>query len=335
MRIVPITFSSMEKIFGKHVLLKLLVALLPTLVFLQDYAWMTTNKMVGFAFVILFVVILWSAWSFEDKNAIFERYFRLMEVGFFLMPLSALVMTFIFGSQAIISSTDGISQAGVAIGTAIGGTVVVAIAFVVGLTMGFVMHLVSGSYAKKMEHSKQPETFATKHGVILPILALIVLSFIIGIVSSAEYSAQVAKEQQALGVINLPRAETDPIVTVERPEIESQKVTVEITKKDFVTVDYQEQITMNIEFTNHTEKEIRGVEGVLTLYDIFDNRIFSITVRYDKSIPAQGKKIWESGIDYNQFIDEDVKLKQTALENLKHQWRISTIIYADGSKETL
>ena len=106
----------MEKIFGKHVLLKLLVALLPTLVFLQDYAWMTTNKMVGFAFVILFVVILWSAWSFEDKNAIFERYFRLMEVGFFLMPLSALVMTFIFGSQAIISSTDGISQAGVAIG---------------------------------------------------------------------------------------------------------------------------------------------------------------------------------------------------------------------------
>ena len=44
--------------------------------------------------------------------------------------------------------------------------------------------------------------------------------------------------------------------------------------------------------------------------------------------------MWKAGIDYNQFIDEDVKLKNTELENLKYKWEIYTIIYEDGSKET-
>jgi len=73
---------------------------------------------------------------------------------------------------------------------------------------------------------------------------------------------------------------------------------------------------------------------VLTFYDIFDNKISATKISYDKGIPANGSKVWKSGMDYNQFMDEDVKLKNTELKDLKYKWEVSTIIYADGSKET-
>ena len=103
---------------------------------------------------------------------------------------------------------------------------------------------------------------------------------------------------------------------------------------DYMSGDFQNQITLDLKFTNETDKDIAGVQGILTLYDIFDNKISVITVSYDKGIPAHTSKVWASGIDYNEFIDEDVKLKNTELQNLKYKWEVNTIIYKDGSKET-
>lgn len=116
------------------------------------------------------------------------------------------------------------------------------------------------------------------------------------------------------------------------------KITLEITNKgfheaDFMSGDYQTQITMDLKFTNETDKEIKGVEGVLTFFDIFDNKISATKISYDKGIPASQSKVWKSGIDFNQFMDEDIKLKNTELEDLKYKWEVSTIIYADGNKE--
>jgi len=33
-------------------------------------------------------------------------------------------------------------------------------------------------------------------------------------------------------------------------------------------------------------------------------------------------------------MDEDIKLKNTELKDLKYKWEVSTIIYADGTKDT-
>lgn len=208
----------MEKPSKKHVLLKLLVALLPTLIFLQNYSWMTANRMTGLAFVILFLAIVWTAWSFEDKNAVLERYFRLTEVGFFFLPLSALIMTFVLGAQAIGTSADGAAQAGAAIGTAIGGTLVIVLSFVIGIPAGIIMHLVSGNYAKKMDagHGKQPETVGAKHGVVLSIGILFLLAIVLGAAGAASsqgkasLSAQQASQKSVAAEI--PPKEEKPII---------------------------------------------------------------------------------------------------------------------------
>lgn len=296
----------------------------------------------GLAFILLFVFVVWTSWSFESKNAVFERYFRLMEVAFFFMPISAIIMTFVLGAQAVSSTTSAGEQAGAAIGTAIGGTFVVVIACVVGLTMGIIMHLVCGSYAKKVdtEHAKQPETLAAKHGVILSIFALIVLALVLGSTSNTQNTQQPTQEKKQLES-SLQQGGANQMVpaNTEQAKIELQKVTLEITDKgfhqaDYMSGSYQDQITMSLKFTNNTDKEIRGVEGTLTFYDIFDNEISTKSISYDKEIPAKESKIWESGIDYNQFMDEDVKLKNTELKNLKYKWNVSTIVYVDGNKDT-
>ena len=57
---------------------------------------------------------------------------------------------------------------------------------------------------------------------------------------------------------------------------------------------------------------------MLTFYDIFDNKIKAVNVGYDQVIPANGSNTWLNvGKHYNQFIDKDVKLKNTELQNLQ------------------
>ena len=333
----------MKENIKKHLSLKVLLALLPALIFWQNYAWMTSNSYMGIGFLIIWVLMIWNVYQFTEKNHILERFFRLTEISFFLLPLSALVLTFIIGSKMISSSANQFEQAGGAIGTAIGGTFITIIAFIIGIAGGIIMHLVTKKYEKKAEASgiKQIETSASKHGVILSIVALIVLAIIMGSISSAKHVANIVKEKEELSKsLQQGGVAKTEIVSPEENTTQSNKVSLEILKKGFNESDfssgnyYPEQITMELKFTNETDKDIKGVEGMLTLYDIFDNKISSTSVGYDKSIPAHQSKIWKSGTDYNQFMDEDVKLKNTELENLKYKWEVTTIIYTDGSKET-
>jgi len=333
----------MENTIKKHIVLKILLALLPALIFTQNYAWMTLNSYLGIAFLIIWALMIWSVYQFTEKNHIIERYFRLTEISFFLLPLSAIIFSFVLGSKAVSSTTNGFEQAGAALGTAIGGTFIVVLSFIIGLAGGVIMHLITNKYEKKAETSgvKQIETLSNKHGVILSLVAIILLAIIMGSVSSAQHSANVAKEKEELSN-SLQQGGTNQNNTTnpEQAKPEIKKVTLEITSKSFheadiMSGDYQDQITMDLKFTNETDKEIKGVEGVLTFFDIFDNKISATKISYDKGIPASQSKVWKSGMDFNQFMDEDIKLKNTELKDLKYKWEVSTIIYADGTKETL
>ena len=120
---------------------------------------------------------------------------------------------------------------------------------------------------------------------------------------------------------------------LESVESTIEKIKIKILSKGFYEGNFTSKITMDIKFINKTNKAIRGFEGYITFYDIFDNKIKSISISYDQGVPANGEKIWSGGIDYNQFIDADKKLKGKSLENLTYKWQLKTIIYSDNSKE--
>ena len=331
-----LSFSQlMENFYKKHVVLKFLLALLPAAVFTQNYGWMTANSYIGWAFLLIWALMIWSVAQFTEKNQVLERLFRQTEIGFFLLPVSAIVLTFVLGAQSVSSTTSSAGQAGAAIGTAIGGTFAVILSFIFGLTGGVIMHLVAGKYDKKAKFvgTKETETLAAKHGVILSVVGVIVLAVIMGLAASAHKATMQAEEKAGLqqaGASQSGKASS---------ETGTDKVSIEITKKGFIEADYragtyEDLLTMTFRITNHTAKDIKGVQGVVTFYDIFGNKIFASNLAYDQGILASSTKTYETSVHYNQFMEDEVKLRNTSLDNLKFKWDVSTIVYADDTTET-
>lgn len=314
----------------EHVMLKIALALLPAVIFIQNYGWMTANAYLGWAFLIIWAVMIWSLLQLAEKNSILERVFRLAEIGFFLLPLSALIMTFVLGSK--IEGGSSLEQAGAAIGMAIGGAFVVGVGFAAGIAGGIIMHLVASKYEKKAEASgvKPRDEFSNRHGVVLAIAAVFLLAVVLGSVAAAKNRAAAQKEKEGLqsGGSSLATPASD----------NKEKISLEILKKGFQASNwqagvYEDQITMTLKLTNGTDRDVRGVQGIVVFYDIFGGQIDGARISYDEGLAVGSSTVWEAYLDYNPYIDEKVKLRNTALENLKFKWEVNAIVYADGSTE--
>lgn len=88
---------------------------------------------------------------------------------------------------------------------------------------------------------------------------------------------------------------------------------------------------------NMTDKEIKGVEGELVVKDLFGKKI--ITIGWDitgENIPANGSITQEGyGVEINQFMDVHMKLYNTNYDDLKFEYNVKKIVYADGTTESL
>jgi len=295
---------------------------------------MASNNRLSSAFLIIWVLMIWNVWQLTEKNHIFERFFRLTEISFFFLPLSAIILTFVLGTKAITSTENAFERAGAMLGATMGGIFAVVLAFIIGLIGGIIMHLIANKYEKKAEVSniKQPETTANKHGIILSLVGVIALVIVMGTITGMQNISKKIEEKE-----NLQQGGENQTST--QNQTQSDRISLEIIKKGFVEANYesgnyQDKITMDLKFTNKTGKNIKGFEGVLVYFDIFDNQITGNKITYDEGIPAHESKIWKTERDYNQFMDEDIKLKDTDLNNLKYEWKVKTIIYEDDTKET-
>jgi len=111
----------------------------------------------------------------------------------------------------------------------------------------------------------------------------------------------------------------------------NQALTVSLYKKDFFEYKYQEYLLYNFIFENKTDKKIKAFKGSVSLSDLFDKEIKSINLTYDNGIEPNSTAKWEGQSKFNQFIDEDVTLKNKDLEDLKITWSPEKIIFEDGS----
>ena len=121
---------------------------------------------------------------------------------------------------------------------------------------------------------------------------------------------------------------------------EDQKVTVAVTGKESLDINYNAgrfmpRVTFAFAVSNHTEKDIKGVQGVLTIKDLFGVDIMSVNLDFTgQTIAANGSAAFEDlGIEINQFISEDVKVYNTDFEDLNFEYQVSSIVYEDGTTE--
>lgn len=110
-----------------------------------------------------------------------------------------------------------------------------------------------------------------------------------------------------------------------------QAVMVSCFEKGFMELDYKDFITYKFIIKNKTDKPIRAVKGSITFTNLFDDEINSLSFVYDQPIAANTKAIWNAQTDYNQFMDEDISLKNKDIEDMKVIWKPEKIIFEDGS----
>jgi hypothetical protein len=108
-------------------------------------------------------------------------------------------------------------------------------------------------------------------------------------------------------------------------------VMVTCFKKGYVEVDYQDYITYGFAIQNKTKLAIRAVKGTIIFTDLFDIEINKLSFTYDQPIKAGATANWDATTDYNQFMDDDVRLKNKELKDLKIVWKPIKVIFQDGT----
>lgn len=140
------------------------------------------------------------------------------------------------------------------------------------------------------------------------------------------------------------RVEMD--LTVEREKIEAEKakqeelerierfrsmVSVELLQKGFTELSYRDYITLKFLILNTSDKNIRAVKGSVVFKDLFGEQIKEVGFTYDDPIPANKQVTYNASLKHNKFIDEDQRLKDKDLDDLKLEWIPESIILEDGT----
>jgi len=108
-------------------------------------------------------------------------------------------------------------------------------------------------------------------------------------------------------------------------------LTVAMYDKGYTKYDYQDYLTYSLAFENKSQKNIRAFKGSLIINDLFDSEIKSINLTIDDPIASGETFKGTYTSDYNQFKDEDSRLKNKNIGDLKIVWIPEKIIFEDGT----
>lgn len=121
---------------------------------------------------------------------------------------------------------------------------------------------------------------------------------------------------------------------------EDQKVAVVVTDKKNQPIDVNAgrlspRVLFLFDVTNNSEKAIKGIEGVLTIKDLFGEEIMSANLDFTGQTVAVNETVTfdSMSIEINQFLDHHVKIYNTAYADLKFEYKVNSIVYEDGTTE--
>lgn len=127
---------------------------------------------------------------------------------------------------------------------------------------------------------------------------------------------------------------TPPTASEESPLIDATLLSKGFQDSNYQTGNYQQFLTFQIKFSNQFGRHIRTFDGTLTFTDLLDNPILSASVAVNDPIAAGADLIWSGGIDYNQFFDSHRRLRAENKANLKIQFSVKKVLFADGTTKT-
>ena len=95
-------------------------------------------------------------------------------------------------------------------------------------------------------------------------------------------------------------------------------------------------MSLIFDIENQGDNNIKGIEGILYVYDMFGNNFMSLTFNMTgfTLLANSSLKLDDWGREINPFIDSDVKLRDSDFVDLSFDFVVSSVVYTDGTKET-
>ena len=152
---------------------------------------------------------------------------------------------------------------------------------------------------------------------------------------SAELSSLKADKEEAEQ--KLSAIEESLAAAEKEKEIQEGDVTVALISKSSIPKDSSKWIfsnycVMGFEVTNHTDKDIQGVQGILKSNDLFGEEILSAGCDFvGDTIPAHQSISVELQFEVNEFMNDHMKLYNTEFKDLKCEYTVTKIVFTDGT----
>lgn len=187
---------------------------------------------------------------------------------------------------------------------------------------------------------------------IIPLLTIAILVLSTGCSSSTPQNNNNSSNLQDTSKKDTTPKETEPeksdptpaptkkkLTKKEKYQNYAKKIKIKVYDKKILPTDFDARrfsdfIELDYKVINKSPKAIKGIKGVLYVYDQFDEEIISIN--WDVSVGTIGsgktKKITNYGLDYNQFLDSHNKIYNLEFEDMIFKYEMQQINFADGYK---
>lgn len=126
------------------------------------------------------------------------------------------------------------------------------------------------------------------------------------------------------------------VLTEEKVKIEdfnNQISVVAVEKKSNREESEVMRIELSFKLTNNSNKDIRGIQGVMDIQDMFGVSIKKFKYAFTDDLINAGKSVINDSLVFkaNQFMGGDLKLYNEKLKNLNFLYTPTKIVFTDGS----
>jgi len=120
---------------------------------------------------------------------------------------------------------------------------------------------------------------------------------------------------------------------IQNDDVEVKVIDIEKIPEDTNNWRFNSRVEFSIDIQNNTNKEIKGIQGVLDIQDMFGISIMKLNCDLTDNNIKPGEKVNNStlGFDINEFMNNHVKVYTTDFENLVFVYTPSKIMFTDGS----
>ena len=140
--------------------------------------------------------------------------------------------------------------------------------------------------------------------------------------------------------LEIESTEVDTVISSEEAENKTEKDSIIVIASDKINYNqdissgrYQDFVEIVTTVQNNTDKDIKGIQGIYHIKDMFGEKIIDANFDITSEIIPVGQTITieDYGFNINSIIEEQKKFFDTEFENLIFEYEITQVIFTDGS----